>query len=57
MYGQCEKTEGARLLETMRQICTMTGCEDVEHATLAYEMSLQKAQNMKTEEQQSPNRI
>ncbi len=57
MYGQCEKTEGARLLETMRQICTMTGCEDVEHATLDYEMSLQEAQNTKTEEQQSPNRI
>lgn len=41
--GNCDKTEGARLLETMRRICAATGCEEVEHATLAYEEVLQEA--------------
>lgn len=43
MDKDCNKAEGARLLETMRKICNATGCEDVEHATLAYEESLQEA--------------
>lgn len=41
MERQCNEAEGARLLETMRKICHATGCEEVEHATLAYEESLQ----------------
>lgn len=41
MDKQCNEAEGAHLLETMRQICTATGCEEVEHATLAYEEALQ----------------
>lgn len=43
MNEQCDGTEGARLLETMRRICKETGCEEVEHATLAYEEGLQEA--------------
>ncbi len=42
MDSNCNETEGARLLKTMRQICAATGCEEVEHATLAYEKTLQK---------------
>lgn len=42
MDSQCKKAEGARLLETMRKICNATGCEEVEHATLAYEVALQE---------------
>ena len=41
MERQCNEAEGARLLETMRKICHATGCEEVEHATLAYEEALQ----------------
>ena len=40
--GNCNKAEGARLLETMRKICNATGGEEVEYATLAYEEALQK---------------
>lgn len=40
--GNCNKAEGARLLETMRKICNATGCKEVEHATLAYEETLQE---------------
>lgn len=43
MERQCNEAEGARLLETMRKICHATGCEEVEHATLAYEETLQAA--------------
>lgn len=57
MDRQCNEAEGARLLETMRRICDATGCVEVEQATLAYEEALQEAKNMKTEKQQSPNRI
>ena len=42
MERQCNEAEGARLLETMRKICHATGCEEVEHATLAYEVALQE---------------
>lgn len=42
MDGNCNEAEGARLLETMRKICNATGCVEVEHATLAYEVSLQE---------------
>lgn len=41
MDGKCNEAEGARLLEAMRRICDKTGCKDVEHATLAYEETLQ----------------
>ncbi len=41
MDKQCGEAEGAQLLETMRKICDATGCEEVEHATLAYEEALQ----------------
>ena len=40
------EAEGACLLETMRKICDATGCKDVEHATLAYEESLQDVQKV-----------
>lgn len=43
MDKSCNKAEGERLLETMRKICKATGCEEVEHATLAYEKALQEA--------------
>ncbi len=43
MNKQCNKAEGARLIEAMRKICDATGCEEVEHATLAYEEALQEA--------------
>lgn len=43
MDEQCNEAEGARLLENMRRICAATGCEEVEHATLAYEEVLQEA--------------
>ena len=42
MDRQCNEAEGARLLETMRKICDTTGCQEVEHATLAYEKTLQE---------------
>lgn len=42
MDKNCNEVEGARLLETMRRICDATGCEEVEHATLAYEEKLQE---------------
>ena len=42
MDGNCNEVEGARLLEAMRRICDATGCEEVEHATLAYEEMLQE---------------
>lgn len=42
MDRQCNEAEGARLLETMRKICDTTGCQEVEHATLAYEETLQE---------------
>lgn len=42
MDKNCNEAEGARLLEAMRKICNATGCEEVEHATLAYEESLQE---------------
>lgn len=42
MDKQCNEAEGAQLLETMRRICVATGCEEVEHATLAYEAVLQE---------------
>ena len=48
MDGNCNKAEGARLLETMRRICDVTGCEAVEHATLAYEEALQE-ETLRTE--------
>ena len=41
----CNKAEGAQLLETMRKICDATGCKDIEHATLAYEETLQEKTN------------
>ncbi len=44
MNGQCNKEEGARLLETMRRICNVTDSEEVEYATLAYEEVLQEKQ-------------
>ena len=43
MDKNCNEAEGARLLETMRRICDATGCEEVEHATLAYEEALRDA--------------
>ena len=48
MDKQCGEAEGAQLLETMRKICDATGCEEVEHATLAYEKSLQEMKLQKT---------
>ncbi len=42
MDKNCNESEGARLLETMRRICAATGCEEIEHATLAYEETLQE---------------
>ena len=38
----CNKAEGARLLEAMRRICSETGCKEIEYATLAYEEALQE---------------
>ena len=43
MEKNCNKAEGARLLENMRRICGATGCDEVERATLAYEEALQEA--------------
>lgn len=42
MNKNCNEAEGVRLLETMRRICAATGCEEVEHATLAYEEALHR---------------
>ncbi len=50
MDKSCNEAEGVRLLETMRRICSETGCEDIEHATLAYEEALQKTQNHENSE-------
>ena len=51
MDGNCNKAEGARLLETMRKICNATGCVEVEHATLAYEKALQEKNILEQNEQ------
>lgn len=53
MEKQCNETEGVRLLETMRRICAATGCEEVEHATLAYETELQEASMPRQDKQQA----
>lgn len=50
MKKDCDKAEGARLLENMRKICDVTGCKEVEHATLAYEEVLQETEVRKEQE-------